>query len=146
MDIVLAPLGWLLALIWHVAAWIVSTVFWIVVWLLLPLAVAAALALKVAETVLGRERVRAVIKARAQRWGQGTWHLTRRAMFALSAMPFRVLFYFVIYAVWHALVSLVVKPRWRPWARAWSKRWRPPQAPHPPRPRATPPSKSPARS
>ncbi len=91
---------------------------------LLPLAIVAFIALRASEKVLGPEVVRAWVKARAMRFGAGTWARVRPWLFAFSVAPFRVLLWFPVYAVWHAAVSLFWKPRWTPWQRAWGKRWK----------------------
>ena len=109
-----------LAALW----WIVSYVLWGMLWLLLPLLLAAFVAVRVAEKAFGREAVRAWVKARTMRFGAGTWERVRPWLFALGAAPFRVLVWFVMYAVWHALVSVFWSPRWTPWQRAWGKKWK----------------------
>ena len=114
-------LATILAVVW----WIVSYLVWIAVWFLLPFLVAAFIALRVAEKALGPEVVRAWVKARAMKFGTGSWERIRPWLFALGVLPFRVLAWFVVLAVWHAIVSLFWRPRWKPWPRAWEKRWKP---------------------
>jgi hypothetical protein len=132
MDFVTALLGWIVAalgLVLGVLWWIVSYLLWGFVWLLLPLAIVAVLALRIAEKILGPDVVRAWVKARAMKFGTGTWDRVRPWLFALGVAPFRVLLWFPVYALWHAAVSLFWKPRWSPWQRAWGKRWRDGQRP-----------------
>jgi hypothetical protein len=120
-------LGTLLSVVWTLLGivwWIVSTLLWTLVWLLLPVAIVAFIALRIAESVLGEKVVRDWVKARALRYGAGTWDRVRPLLFALGVAPFRVLVWFVIYAVWHAVVSIFWKPRWQPWTRAWGRRWK----------------------
>ena len=62
MDFVTALLGWIVAalgLVLGVLWWIVSYLLWGFVWLLLPLAIVAVLALRIAEKILGPDVVRA---------------------------------------------------------------------------------------
>jgi len=132
MEFVTAILGWvwaavslLLGILW----WIVSYLLWGFIWLLLPLAIVVFVALRASEKVLGPEVVRGWVKSRAMRFGAGTWHRVRPWLFALSVAPFRVLLWFPVYAVLHAIISLLWKPRWTPWQRAWGRRWKDGQRP-----------------
>lgn len=127
MDLLITVLGWLTALVGMLLSvlwWVVSYLLWGLVWLLLPLAMLAFIALRVAEKALGPQVVRAWLKARAARWGTGSWRRLRPLLLAASVAPFRVLVWFVVYAIWHAILSLLWKPRWTPWQRAWARRWR----------------------
>jgi len=139
METIFAPIVWLLGLVFSILWWIVTQIVWIVVWLLLPVAIVLFVALRLAEYLFGREVVRAWVKARSMKYGANVWARARRLTFALGTLPFRVLLWFVVYAVWHSLVSLLWRPKWSPWARAWAKRWRPPQ-------QASPTGKSPTRT
>ncbi len=125
METLLGVLGWivwtLLAIVW----WILTTLFWVFLWLILPLLIVAFVALRIAESVLGKEAVRAWLKAQSLKFGAGTWVRVRRLSFALTALPLRVSAWFIVYTVWHALVSLIWRPKWSPWQRAWAKRWKP---------------------
>ena len=74
----------LLALVWAVVStlsrvvwWVVSTLLWIAVWFLLPFLIVAFIALRLAERAFGEEAVRAWVKARATRFGGGTWDRLR---------------------------------------------------------------------
>ena len=80
--------------------------------------------MRLAERAFGEKVVRDWIKARAMRISAGTWDRIRPWLFALGVLPFRVLAWFVVYAIWHAIVSLFWRPGWKPWERAWSKRWK----------------------
>lgn len=124
MDYVLAPFLWLLGLLASIALWAVTQILWILLWLVLPLAVAAFVALRIAERVLGREKVRAWVRVRTRKYGAAASKRAQRWIFALGVVPVRVLFWFVLYAVWHSIVSLLWRLRWSPWRRAWAKRWR----------------------
>ena len=69
MEYLLAPIFWLLGLLASILWWVFMQILWIVLWLLLPLAVLAFVALRVAERVLGQEKVRAWVKSRTQKYG-----------------------------------------------------------------------------
>lgn len=128
MDIVLtilSPIIWLLSWVFAIAWWIVSYLLWAIVWLLLPFAIAAFVAVRVAEKALGPEVVRAWIKKQSMAFGASTWLRIRGLTFAVTALPLRVLGWLIVYTIWHSVISLFWKPRWHPWARAWAKRWRP---------------------
>ena len=125
MHYVFAPILWLLGLIASVVWWILTQAFWLLLWLVLPFLVVAFVALRIAERVLGEERVRGWVKARTAKYGTAASVRAQRWLFALGVAPVRVLFWFVIFAIWHSIVSLMWRPRWTPWARAWAKRWRP---------------------
>jgi hypothetical protein len=125
MDYVLAPFIWLIGLIFSILLWIVTQLFWLVLWFVLPILVVAFVALRIAERVLGQEKVRAWVRARTQKYGSAASKRAQRWVFALGVAPVRVLFWFVLYAIWHTIVSLLWRPRWSPWQRAWGKRWRP---------------------
>jgi hypothetical protein len=124
MGYVFAPIIWILSFIANVLLWVVTQLLWIVLWLVLPLFIFALIALRLAEYVLGREKVRSWVKARAAKYGTATSIRARRALFALGTVPLRVLFFFTIFAVWHSIVSLAWRPKWSPWRRAWAKRSR----------------------
>lgn len=124
MDYLLAPIFWILSLLGSIVWWVIVQLFWIVVWLLLPLAIAAFIMLRIAERVVGQEKVRAWVKARTQKLGSSASKRIQRLLFALGVLPIRVLFWFPIYAIWHSIVSLLWRPKWSPWQRAWAKRWR----------------------
>jgi hypothetical protein len=124
MDYVLAPFIWLIGLIFSILFWIVRQLFWLVLWFVLPILVVAFVALRIAERVLGQEKVRAWVRARTQKYGSAASKRAQRWVFALGVAPVRVLFWFVLYAIWHSIISLLWRPRWTPWQRAWGKRWR----------------------
>ena len=119
-SIVVTVVWWLLGLVW----WLLVNVFWLLLWLVLPLAVAAFVAVRVAEHLLGKAVVQAWVRRQSLKWGKGTWRRVHRAMFALGALPFRVLLWLIVYTFWHSILSLAWTPRWKPWQRAWSRRWR----------------------
>ena len=125
MDYILAPVSWLFWTLLGIISWVLSKLFWILVWLVLPLALAAFVALRIAEKVLGQEVVRAWLKAQSMKYGLNAWTRVRRLSFALGVLPLRVLGWLALYTVWHSLVSVLWTPRWRPWPRAWAKRWKP---------------------
>jgi len=125
MDYVFAPFLWLLGLLASILWWIFTQLIWIVLWLLLPVLIVAFIVLRVAERALGQEKVRAWVKARTAKYGTAASVRAQRLVFALGVAPFRVLFWLPIYAIQHALVSLLWRPKWSPWQRAWAKRWRP---------------------
>jgi hypothetical protein len=124
MDYLLAPVFWILSLFASIIWWVAWQLLWIVLWLLLPLAVLAFIILRVAERVLGQEKVRGWVKAHTQRYGASASKRLQRLIFALGVLPIRVLFWFPIYALWHSFVSLLWRPKWSPWQRAWAKRWK----------------------
>jgi hypothetical protein len=124
MDYVLAPLFWILGLFISIVWWVIVQIFWILLWLLLPLAVVAFIALRVAERVAGQEKVRTWVRARTQKFGASASKRMQRWIFALGVLPIRVLFWLPVYALWHSLISLLWRPKWSPWQRAWAKRWK----------------------
>jgi hypothetical protein len=124
---ILSPILWLLGWLFAVVWWLASYLLWAIVWLLLPFALVAFVAMRLAEKMFGPEVVRAWVKKQSLKFGAGTWDRARRLMFALTALPFRVLVWLTVYTVWHSIVSLFWKPRWHPWTRAWDKRWKPAQ-------------------
>jgi hypothetical protein len=128
LSTILSPifwlLGWVLSIVWA----IVWYLLWVVIWLVLPFALVAFVALRVAEKALGPDVVRAWVKAQSIKYGAGVWTRAHRLLFALGALPLRVLGWLMVYTLWHSLISLLWKPRWKPWTRAWDKRWKPPQA------------------
>lgn len=119
-SFVVGVLWWLAGWLW----WLVSTLLWALLWTVLPLAVVAFGALRLADYVLGRAVVQAWVRTQALKFGAGTFRRTRVALFALGTLPLRVLGWLVVYTLWHSIVSLFWTPRWRPWQRAWSRRWR----------------------
>jgi len=114
----------LIGLIFSILLWIVTQLFWLVLWFVLPILVIVFVALRIAERVLGQEKVRAWVRARTQKYGSAASKRAQRWVFALGVAPVRVLFWFVLYAIWHSIISLLWRPRWTPWQRAWGKRWR----------------------
>jgi hypothetical protein len=124
MDYVFAPIIWLLGFFANIVLWLAWQLLWIVLWLVLPILVVAFIALRAAEYMFGQGRVRAWLRARTAKYGSAASIRARRLPFALGVVPVRVLFWFVIYAIWHSIVSLLWRPRWTPWRRAWAKRWR----------------------
>lgn len=122
---ILSPIFWLLGWMFAIAWWIASYLLWAAVWLLLPLAIVAYIAFRVSEKVFGPEVARAWLKRQSLRLGGGVWDKLSRGLIASSVLPFRVMAWFVVYAIWHSLVSLLWRPRWTPWDRAWAKRWKP---------------------
>jgi hypothetical protein len=125
METLGAVFWWLVSLLAAALWWLAGTVLWMAFWVALPLLLVAYLAMRAAEAALGKAVVRGWLTARAAALGGGIWFRISRAIAALSAMPFRVLFWFLVYAVWHSFVSLLWRPRWGPWQRAWQRRWRP---------------------
>lgn len=127
MDYLSSAIAWIFWTLLAALLWVLKTALWMFFWLILPLLVVAFVALRLAEQALGKDAVRAWVKARTLKYGSGAWIRARRLTFALGALPVRVLAWFVLYAVWHAIVSLAWRPKWGPWQRAWSKRWKPVQ-------------------
>lgn len=136
LTTILSAIVWLASTLLSIAWWIVSTLLWAIVWFLLPFAIVAFIALRVAEGVLGPDVVRGWIKRQSMKFGASAfdrvwgrlWTFLRRASFAVSVLPLRVVGWFIVYTVWHSLISLFWKPKWQPWTRAWAKRWKPPAA------------------
>ncbi len=124
MDYLTGALWWIISSIFAVFWWIVATILWMLVWFVLPIAVVAFIALRGAESTFGQDAVRAWLKARSMKYGAGVWDRVRRISFALGVLPFRVIAWFAVYAVWHAVVSVFWRPKWQPWTRAWGRRWR----------------------
>lgn len=124
MDYVIAAVVWLLGLVFSVLLWVLGQLFWIAIWLILPVMAVAFVTLRLAERLLGRERVSAWVRVRTAKYGAAASQRARRLTFALGVAPIRVLFWFPIYAAWHSIVSLLWRPNWSPWQRAWSKRLR----------------------
>lgn len=122
---ILSPILWLLGWVFSILWSIVWYLLWVVIWLVLPFALVAFVALRVAEKALGPDVVRAWVKAQSMKYGSGVWTRVHRLLFALGALPLRVLGWLIVYTIWHSLVSLLWKPRWHPWSRAWAKRWKP---------------------
>ena len=114
----------ILWLVWSVLSWLVWQLLWLAFWVLAPVILIAIVAVRVAEYALGREAVRAWVKKRSLRFGAGTWHRARRALFAFGVLPVRVLGWLILYSLWHVVISLFWTPRWTPWQRAWARRWR----------------------
>ncbi len=125
MDYLLSAIAWIFWTLVTIVVWLLKTALWMLFWLVLPILLVAFVALRLAEQMLGKDAVRAWVKARTSKYGAGVWVRARRLTFALGALPIRVLAWFVVYAVWHALVSLFWRPKWGPWQRAWGKRWKP---------------------
>lgn len=125
METLTGALWWLISSLFGVLWWIVSTLLWMFLWFVFPFLVVAFIALRLAENAFGQEAVRAWLKARSMKYGAGVWDRVRRLSFALGVLPFRVLVWFVVYTVWHAVVSIFWRPKWGPWQRAWAKRWKP---------------------
>lgn len=132
----------ILGAIWAILWWILSTILWALVWIALPFAVAAYIGVRIAEAALGREVVRAWLRTKSKTLATGLGRRLSALFLALSALPFRVVAWFAIYAVWHSIVSLLWTPRWKPWPRAWAKRW---GGPRPAKPTKAAPAK-PAKS
>jgi hypothetical protein len=108
---------------WTVLSWLMLQLFWAVLWVALPVIIAAVLCAIAAERLIGKKPVRMWIRTHAYRLLAQALHRARRAVFVLAALPVRVLGWFVIYTIWHAVISLWWTPRWSPWRRAWRCRW-----------------------
>jgi hypothetical protein len=132
MEMLWSVLSGAFGIVASIVWWLLSSVFWLALWFLLPFCVLAYGAMLVAEKSLGKAVVQAFIKRHALNWGQGTWGRLRPALFAVSALPFRVSAWLVVYALWHSIISLFWRPRWTPWQRAWKRRWRAKPAPRKP--------------
>ena len=121
-------LSWLVVqLFWiieSIVSWVIFTLVWLAFWILLPMGVLAFVAIRVADYLLGRAVVWLWLQRQLLKFGGRTWRYARRTLFALSALPFRVLIYLMFYGLWHSILVLFWRPRWSPWERAWSKRWR----------------------
>lgn len=123
MDTVLSILAqvlwWILGTLW----WLITQLLWMLLWLALPLLVIAYVASRAAGYVLGKSTVDAWLRGRARRLGTGTWRRTHSAALAFMLLPPRVLVWLMVYSLWHAVLSLLWRPRWSPWQRAWGRRW-----------------------
>ncbi|HMN36256.1 MAG TPA: hypothetical protein PKD49_00895 [Hyphomicrobium sp.] len=124
ISVIASALWSVLSIVLAALWWIVSYAVWGALWLVAPVLLAALVAVRVADRAFGRESVRAWVKARTMRFGAGAWQRVRPWLFALGAAPFRVLAWFVMFAVWRAVIGVFWTPRWSPWNRAWGKRWK----------------------
>ena len=109
-----------------VVSWVFFSLLWLILWVLLPFAVLALLVTQIADYVLGRGVVWLWLKKQSLKYGTHFWKYTRRSVFALTALPIRVLAYLLYFGLLHSIVSLAWEPAWSPWQRAWGKRWRKP--------------------
>jgi len=117
-------LWWLVAqLIWAVWAIFSWLLVQLLLWLALPVCVAGILCVFVAQRLFGKDLVWSWIRKGSLSLSKRVWHGVRRALFVLSAMPLRVFAWFVIFALWHAVLNLWRTPRWTPGQRAWRCRW-----------------------
>jgi hypothetical protein len=120
-------LWWLGAqMIWAVGvvlSWLLVQLFWLLLWFALPICVAAILCVVAAERLLGKEPVWRWIRTQLLSLAKRAWLRARRALFVAWVVPVRLLNWFVIFALWHAVLNLWRTPRWTPWARAWRCRW-----------------------
>ena len=123
LDALLWLIGHALWLVWASTAWLAGTLFWLSVWVLLPLAIIAFIGMRAAEYFIGKQPVRLWIKKHALKYGTTTSNRILRWLMALGGLPLRVSLWLVLYTLWHSLISLLWTPRWRPWRRAWSRRW-----------------------
>ena len=119
-SIIVSVFWSLLSVVW----WLAVKLFWLLAWFVLPFLVLAFVALRAAEYLLGKAVVQAWVKRQSLKLGRGTWRRVHTALFALGSLPLRVLFWLVVYTLWHSVLSLLWTPRWKPWARAWGRRWR----------------------
>lgn len=117
-------IGQMLWFVWSIVFWLISTLFWLSLWVLLPVIVFMFVAVRIAEYLLGKERVRQWAKGHSLKFGAVAWQRTHRALFALGILPVRVLSWWALYTVWHSAINLLWTPGWTPWQRAWDRRWR----------------------
>ena len=122
-SIVTTVLWWALGWVW----WLLSSLFWLLAWFVLPLLVAAFIAVRVAEAAIGRTIVRTWLRTQSIKYGGGLGRRIGRFLLAIGTLPGRVLFWLVVYTLWHSVLSLMYTPRWKPWQRAWNRRWRQPK-------------------
>jgi hypothetical protein len=112
-----------ISVVWTLLSWILLQLFWLLLWMALPICVAAILCVLAAERFVGKERVRIWLRQQFLSLARRSWRRLRRALFAFWAVPLRVANWFVIFALWYAVLSLLRTPRWTPWQRAWRCRW-----------------------
>jgi hypothetical protein len=115
-----ATLVWI---VWAILSWLLVQAFWLILWFTLPICVVGILAVLAAERFLGKELVRPWIRKQWRRFRKAVWQRARRVLVAVWAAPVRVASWFVIFALWHAVLNLLLTPRWTPWRRAWRRRW-----------------------
>jgi hypothetical protein len=124
----LETLWWLVTQIvwiaWGVLSWVAAQLLWLVLWILLPVIAIGVVGLRIAEHFIGNEKLRSWVRMHSLRFGTATWHRARRALFALGALPLRVMAWLIFYTLWHSVISWWWTPRWDPLKRAWNRRWR----------------------
>ena len=123
MEILLWLSAQILWTVWAVLSWLIMQVVWLLLWSLLPICLAAILAALAAERVLGKRMVRSWLRKNARMAVNAARRRMPKVLFALWAVPARVLGWFVVFALWHAMLNLWRTPRWTPWRRAWRCRW-----------------------
>jgi hypothetical protein len=120
-------IGWVAAhivwAVWTVLCWLLVQLFSLLLWLTLPIGIVAIVGVVVAERVFGKQQVRPWIRKQLGGMAGRAWGRVRSALFALWTVPLRVLGWFVIFALWYAVLNLWRTPRWTPWGRAWGRRW-----------------------
>jgi hypothetical protein len=123
MDILLWLGAHILWMVWAIVSWLLLQVFWLLLWSLLPICVAAVLCALAAERVLGKQLVRSWLRKQVLAVANAVRRRMPKMLFALWAVPARVFAWFVLFALWHAVINLWRTPRWTPWRRAWRCRW-----------------------
>ena len=73
-SILVQIIGWIAAVAW----WLLSYVLWTLLWLALPLLVLAFVAFRAAGYVLGKATVEAWARRQVSRLGAGAWRRARR--------------------------------------------------------------------
>jgi hypothetical protein len=123
MELLLWLAAQIIWVIWAVLSWLLLQLVWMLVWVTLPICIFGISCILLAERFLGKPLVRRWIGKHSRRLTRTAWQRTRKFVFALWAVPTRVLGWFVVFALWHAVLNLWRTPRWRPWRRAWRRGW-----------------------
>ena len=123
MEILFWFVAQIIWVVWTVLSWLFLQVFWLVLWLMLPICAAAVLCVFAAERLLGKDLVRGWLRRNALSFASEAGQRARKMLFALWSVPARVLGWFVVFALWYAVLNLWRTPRWTPWRRAWRCRW-----------------------
>ena len=69
MDYLLSAIAWIFWTLVAIVVWLLKTALWMLFWLVLPILLVAFVALRLAEQTLGKDAVRAWVKARTSKYG-----------------------------------------------------------------------------
>ena len=108
----------ILSIILYLFWLIFSVVWWFLSFLFLPLFILLIILIIVLRFAYRSPYFKPYLDKKFKQIGAYGLDKFKAILYTITVVPFHVLLRFILLSVWHAIISLLWKPKWSPWERA----------------------------